>query len=160
VRSVKVGDRVLGLTSASAFAEQVVDDENRFLVLPPDFDLTIAAAFSVTHGTAHVGLDYRARLQPGESLLVLGAAGGTGLAAIEIGKRMGATVIAAAGTAEKLALCQARGADHAIDYSREDLRARVLDITAGRGVNVVFDPVGGTAARAALRCMAFGGRIL
>ncbi len=160
VTALTVGDRVLGLTSLGAFADEIVDDESRFMRLHDHFDLKTAAAFSISHGTAHMALAHRARVLAGETLLVLGAAGGAGLAAVEIGKKLGATVIAAAGRADKLALAQAKGADYVINYTTEDLRRRVLDLTAGQGADVVFDPVGGLAFTAALRSVAFEGRIV
>jgi NADPH2:quinone reductase len=123
-------------------------------------DFPSAAAFPVTYGTSHVALESRARLQPGEWLLVTGAAGGVGLTAVEIGKVMGARVIACAGSAEKLAIAQQYGADHLIDYSREDIRERVKAITGGRGADVIYDPVGGDAFDACLRSIAWGGRII
>lgn len=160
VAGFAVGDHVVGLTSSGGYAEELAAAADRFLKIPPAMDFTTAAAFSVTHGTAHIGLERRARLRPGEVLLVLGAAGGAGLAAVQIGKLMGAVVIAAAGGPEKLAVAAAHGADYLIDYSSEDIRARVLQITGGRGADVVYDPVGGAAFSAALRAIAFEGRIV
>jgi NADPH2:quinone reductase len=119
-----------------------------------------AAGFGVTYGTAYGALDWRARLRPGETLLVLGAAGGAGLAAVEVGKAMGARVIAAAGAPEKLEVARRHGADVTIDYAAEDLRQRLKEITEGRGVDVVFDPVGGDQFDAALRGTAWEGRLV
>jgi NADPH2:quinone reductase len=119
-----------------------------------------AAAFPVAYGTSHGALDWRAHLQPGEWLLVTGAAGGVGLTAVEIGKAMGAQVIACAGSAEKLAIAQQHGADYLVDYSKEDIRDRVKAITGGRGADVIYDPVGGDAFDASLRSIAWGGRII
>jgi NADPH:quinone reductase len=123
-------------------------------------DYAVAAGFPVAYGTSHGALDWRARLQPGETLLVHGAAGGVGLTAVEIGKAMGATVIATAGSAAKLAIAGHHGADHLIDYSREDIRERVKRLTEGRAVDVVYDPVGGDAFDASLRSIAWEGRIV
>jgi NADPH2:quinone reductase len=114
----------------------------------------------LAHGTSYHALKDRAQLRAGETLLVLGAAGGVGLAAVELGKLMGARVIAAASSAEKLALCRARGADATIDYATEDLKERAKELTGGRGIDVVYDPVGGAYSEPALRTMAWGGRFL
>ncbi len=160
VTAVKPGDRVTALTGLGAFAEEVVVEAARVLPIPANMDFPIAAGFPVAYGTSHGALDWRARLQPGEWLLVTGAAGGVGLTAVEIGKAMGARVIACAGSPEKLAIAQQHGAEHLIDYSKEDVRERVKAITGGRGVNVVYDPVGGDAFDAALRSIAWGGRII
>jgi NADPH2:quinone reductase len=114
----------------------------------------------VAYGTSHGAFAWRARLKPDEWLLVHGAAGGVGLTAVEVGKAMGAKVIAAAGGPEKLAVAREHGADHLIDYSREDIRERVKAITGGRGADVIYDPVGGDAFDASLRCIAWEGRII
>lgn len=160
VKRLKVGDRVLGLTSWGGYAEELVSEEHRFLVIPDDMDYVTAAGFSLTYGTSHLGLDYRARLKAGETLVVHGAGGGVGLTAVEVGKLMGARVIATAGAPEKLALARSRGADEVINYREEDIRERVLELTDGRGADVVYDPVGGDVFKASLRSMAFEGRIL
>jgi NADPH2:quinone reductase len=160
VNGLKAGDRVMALTGLGAYAEQAVVDAGKVLRVPDSMDFSSAAAFPVAYGTSHGALAWRARLQPEEWLLVTGAAGGVGLTAVEIGKAMGAKVIACAGGAEKLAVAQQHGADHLIDYSKEDIRERVKAITGGRGVNVVYDPVGGDAFDAALRSIAWGGRII
>jgi NADPH2:quinone reductase len=160
VKRLKVGDRVLGLTSWGGYAEELVSEEHRFLVIPDDMDYVTAAGFSLTYGTSHLGLDYRARLKAGETLVVHGAGGGVGLTAVEVGKLMGARVIATAGAPEKLALARSRGADEVINYREEDIRDRVLEMTDGRGADVVYDPVGGDVFKASLRSMAFEGRIL
>jgi len=160
VRGLKTGDRVMALTGTGAYAEEVVVDAPRVLPIPAKMDFCSAAAFPVTYGTSHVALESRARLQAGEWLLVTGAAGGVGLTAVEIGKVMGARVIACAGSAEKLAIAQQHGADHLIDYSREDIRERVKAITGGRGADVIYDPVGGDAFDAGLRSIAWGGRVI
>ncbi len=160
VSHLKAGDRVMALTGLGAFAEEVVIDAARALPIPGSMDFASGAAFPVAYGTSHGALEWRARLQPGEWLLVLGAAGGVGLTAVEIGKAMGAKVIACAGSAEKLKIAQEHGADHLIDYSKEDIRERVKAITSGRGVNVVYDPVGGDAFDASLRSIAWGARVV
>ena len=128
--------------------------------MPKGMDFITASAFVLTYGTSHYALKDRAQLKPGETLLVLGAAGGVGLAAVEIGKVMGARVIAAASSDEKLEVCKQHGADEVINYSSEDLRERVKELTRGEGVDVVYDPVGGNYSEAALRGMAWGGRFL
>jgi NADPH2:quinone reductase len=128
--------------------------------MPDAMDFATGAALTLSYGTVHHALFDRAGLTRGETLLVLGAAGGVGLNAVELGHQAGATVIAAAGGPEKLALCQRYGADHGIDYRTEDLRARVKDITGGRGVNVVFDAVGGEMTGQALRCVDWDARLL
>lgn len=160
VRVFRPGDPVLGLTSSGGFAEEVVDVESRFMAIPHDMDFVTAAAFSVSHGTAHVGLARRARLRAGETLVVHGAGGGAGLAAVEVGKILGATVIATAGSEDKLALARSKGADHVINYGTESLRDRILALTGGRGADVIYDPVGGAVFRDSLRALAFEGRIV
>jgi NADPH2:quinone reductase len=135
-------------------------DEHRLMRVPEGVDLAEAAAFVTTYGTSYHGLKERAALQPGETLLVLGAAGGVGLAAVELGKMMGAHVIAAASSPEKLALCREYGATDLIDYSREDLKERIKQITGGKGVDVIYDPLGGRYSEPALRGIAWKGRFL
>jgi NADPH:quinone reductase len=160
VSSLKVGDRVMALTGTGAYAEEVVIDANRVYKIPDKMDFVSAAGFPVTYGTSHGAFDWRAHLKAGEWLLVFGAAGGVGLTAVEIGKAMGAKVIACANGPEKLAIAQEHGADHLIDYSKEDIRERVKAITGGRGADVVYDPVGGDAFDASLRSIAWGGRLI
>src|SRR5215471_12831086 len=160
VNGFKAGDRVMAMSELGCYAEEVVAAADRVFPIPEKMDFASAAGFPIVYGTSHVALGYRARLQPGEWLLVLGAAGGVGLTAVEIGKAMGARVIACAGGAEKLAVAKDRGADHLIDYSREDIRTRVKEITGGHGADVVYDPVGGDAFDASLRSIAWGGRII
>ena len=159
-RRLKVGDRVLAAVGAGGFAELAVAQERDAFVLPDAMDFVTAAGFTVTYGTAHGGLVWRARMQPGETLVVHGAAGGVGLAAVEVGKAMGARVIATAGGAEKLAVAKEHGADALIDYRNEDLRERLKALTEGRGADVYFDPVGGSAFEASLRAIAWEGRIV
>jgi NADPH:quinone reductase len=160
VRGFAVGDRVMALTGTGAYAEEVVVDAGRVYKIPATMNFATAAGFPVTYGTSHGAFDWRARLKQGEWLLVHGAAGGVGLTAVEIGKVMGATVIACAGGPEKLEIARQHGADHLIDYSREDIRERVKAITGGRGADVVYDPVGGDAFEASLRSVAWSGRII
>jgi len=160
VTGLAAGDRVMAALDRGGFAEEVVAEARDVVVLPPGLSFELAAGFAVAYGTAYGALAWRARLGAGETLLVLGAAGGAGAAAVEIGKAMGARVIAAASGPEKLAAAVARGADHTIDYRREDLRERALALTEGRGVDVVFDPVGGEAFDAALRAIAWEGRLV
>ncbi len=160
VTAFRAGDRVIAATTFGGYAEEVVADASRTLAIPDGMDFESAAAFVLTYGTSHHALKDRAQLRAGETLLVLGAAGGVGLAAVELGKLMGARVIAAASSAEKLAVCRAHGADETIDYAAEDLRVRLRELTDGRGVDVVYDPVGGGFSEPALRSMAWNGRFL
>jgi NADPH:quinone reductase len=160
VTRCKVGERVLAVVNFGGFAEEVVAAESDVYPLPDAVDEVTAAAFPIAYGTSHLGLKYKAALSPGDVLLVHGAAGGVGLTAVEVAKRLGATVIATAGGADKLAVAAEYGALHLIDYHTEDIRERVKEITHGRGADVVYDPVGGTAFEASLRCTAEGGRIL
>src|SRR5436305_11533974 len=160
IDSVKVGDRVIAFIGWGGFAGEVLTDTTRLIPIPADMDFITAAAFVLTYGTSHYALKDRAQLKPGETLLVLGAAGGVGLAAVEIGKVMGARVIAAASTDGKLEVCKEQGADEVINYVNEDLKARVKELTGGDGVDVIYDPVGGDYSEAALRGIAWGGRHL
>lgn len=160
VTRCKPGDKVMAHVGLGAFAEEVVTPEARVYVRPKRMDDIAAAGFPIVYGTSHMGLTDRARLAKGEVLVVHGAAGGVGLTAVEIGKRLGATVIATAGGQDKLAIAEAHGADHAIDYKTEDIRERVKALTNGRGADVVFDPVGGAAFEASLRATAPDGRIV
>ena len=153
------GTRVIVVLDHGAFAEEVVCPAALAFPIPDGMDFDVAAAFPVAYGTAHAALDLRAHLRPGERLLVLGAAGGVGLAAVEIGKAMGATVIAAARGADKLALARAHGADHVVDYEAENLRVAVRKATGG-SVDVVFDPVGGELFDVALRLLDWEGRLV
>lgn len=155
-----VGDRAIAAATWGGYAEQVAASAERMVRMPEGLDFRTAAAFMLTYGTSHHALKDRARLAPGETVLVLGAAGGVGLAAVELAKAMGARVIAAASSEDKLAVCRAHGADDTIDYVREDLRERLKTLTDGRGVDVVYDPVGGDLAEPALRSMAWNGRYL
>ena len=157
VSHVKPGDRVMAILSYGGYAEETVAPAAAVIPLPPTMDFVTAAGFAVAYGTSHLALTHRAHLQPGENLLVHGAGGGVGLTAVEIGKHLGATVIATAGSADKLQVAAEHGADHLIDYSKEDIRERVLALG---GADVVYDPVGGDAFDASLRCINWEGRIL
>ena len=154
------GDRVIAFTTYGAFAEEVKTEANRLLPLPEGMDFVTGAAFLLTYGTSEHALADRGELKKGETLLVLGAAGGVGLAAIEIAKALGARVIACASSEEKLAVCREHGADATINYAAEDLRERVKALTDGRGVNVVYDAVGGPYSEPAFRSLAWRGRLL
>ncbi len=160
VKNHKVGDEVFGLVSHGGFAEEVIVPANSCFPKPPTLDYDVAASFMMAYGTSYYALKNRAKLKPGETLLVLGASGGVGLAAVELGKLMGAKVIAAASTADKLALCKEYGADEVINYREEDLKKRVKELTGGKGADVVYDPVGGDFSEAALRATAWEGRFL
>jgi NADPH:quinone reductase len=156
----KVGDRVMALTGWGAFAEQVAVPFYNVMPIPEHMDFATAAAFGMTYGTSMHALKQRGQLQPGETLLVLGASGGVGLAAVEIGKAMGARVIAAASSAEKLAVAKAAGADELIDYSQASLKEEIKRLTGGQGVDVIYDPVGGELFDQAVRGLAWQGRLL
>lgn len=160
VEGVTVGDRVIAFTGWGGFAEETLVDAERLIPMPASIDFPTASAFVMTYGTSHHALKDRAHLKTGENLLVLGAAGGVGLAAIEIGKVLGAHVIAAASTNEKLEVCRQHGADELINYRTSDLKQQVKTLTGGNGVDVVYDPVGGDFSEAALRGMAWDGRFL
>jgi len=158
--ALKVGDRVMALTGWGAFAEQVAVPFYNVLPIPASMDFTTAAAFGMTYGTSMHALRQRGQLQAGETLLVLGASGGVGLAAVEIGKAMGARVIAAASSAEKLAVAKAAGADELVDYTQASLREEIKRLTGGQGVDVIYDPVGGELFEQAVRGLAWNGRLL
>ena len=160
VTRVKRGDAVMAYTPHGAFAEEAVIDAARALAIPDGMDYATASTLLVTYGTVEHALQDRAALRPGETLLVLGAAGGIGIAATEIGKALGARVIACASSDEKLAICRERGADATINYATTDLRDQIKQITGGAGVNVVCDPVGGPYTEPALRSTAWRGRLL
>ena len=160
VTRLKRGDRVIAFNTWGGFAEEIAVDAERTILTPPGMDFIPASAFVLTYGTSYHALKDRADLKAGETLLVLGAAGGVGLAAIQLGRTMGAKVIAAASNDAKLQICRQNGADEVINYGTEDLRARIKAITAGKGVDVVFDPVGGPYSEPALRDMAWRGRFL
>ena len=159
VKHLKVGDAVVSACGRT-MAERVAAPAMLVIPAPRNLPLESAAGICITYFTTMHALKQRAALQPGETLLVLGAAGGVGTTAVELGRQMGATVIAAASSKEKLELAKSLGAEHLIDYSTEDLKDRVKEITRGKGVDVVYDPVGGALAEAALRSMAWKGRYL
>ena len=161
VTEVKVGDRIVaGLTRNGGYAEQAVVRASAARVLPDDVGFAESTALPYSYGTSLYGLKYRGELQPGETLLVTGAGGNVGMSAVEIGKLLGARVIAAASTEEKLDVCRARGADETINYANESLKDRAKELTGGNGVDVVYDCVGGAYAEQALRATAWGGRFL
>lgn len=160
VKHVKPGDRVVALCGWGGFAEQVAVKASRVFPMPGGMDFITGATTLYTYGTSYHALKDRGSLKPGETVLVLGAGGGVGLAAVELAKIMGATVIAAASSLDKLNACAEKGADHLINYSDEDLRARIKEITLDQGVDIVYDPVGGPIATEALRSMAWKGRYL
>jgi len=157
---VAVGDRVIVKMRYGAYADEAVVTPSQLVPLPSSFDYAEGATFLAAHGTAYHALIDRGQLRPGEVLLVHGAGGGVGLAAVEIGKFLGATVIAAASSEDKLAVAQARGADRLVLYGREPFRDAVKRLTDGRGADVVFDPVGGEIFENSLRCIAWGARVL
>jgi NADPH:quinone reductase len=158
--SVKVGDKVIVKMRHGAFSDEAVAAPSQLTPLPSTFDYAEGATFLAAHGTAYHALIDRGQLRPGEVLLVHGAGGGVGLAAVEIGKLLGAVVIAAASSEEKLAIAKARGADHLVLYAREPFRDAVKRITDGNGADVVFDPVGGEVFENSMRCINWGARLL
>lgn len=163
VKRLAIGDKVVGIATFGAYAQEVLVEATHVIPLPKDIsdeDLELAGSFVLTYGTSLHALKDRAQAREGETLLVLGAGGGVGLAAVEIGKLLGMRVIAAASTNEKLQAARERGADETINYADEDLRDRIKALTEGRGVDVVYDPVGGNFTELALRSVAWGGRYL
>ncbi len=160
VTHLKTGDRVMAFCGLGGYAEKVACDAANTLPIPEPIPDTQAAALITAHATAHHALKQRAQLQPGETLLVTGAAGGTGLAAVQIGKAMGATVIAACSSAEKLATARDNGADSSINYSTQDLKSEIKNITDGKGVDVVYETVGGDIFDTCSRCVGWNGRLL
>lgn len=160
VEGRRQGERVMALLDQGGFADYALARAEDLHPLPAEVEDATAAALGITYGTAHGSLAWRAGLGAGETLVVHGAAGGTGLACVEVGKALGARVIATAGGPEKLAIAAAHGADLTIDYRREDLRARIKELTDGRGADVILDPVGGAVFEASLRALAFEGRLV
>lgn len=160
VKHYKVGDRVFGAIQTGGFAEETVANAKMVFPIPPGMDYIIGSSFMMAYGTSYHALKQRARIKEGETLVVLGASGGVGLAAVELGKLMGAKVIACASTDEKLALCKKYGADETINYTQEDLKKRIKELTDGSGADVVYDAVGGDNAEKALRALAWKGRFL
>jgi len=160
VTGVKPGDRVMALTGIGAMAERAVADASSVEVIPDSMDFNTAAALGLAYGTSYHALKQRAWLQPGENLLVLGASGGVGLAAVEIGKAFGARVIAGASTDQKLEIAKRHGADVLVNYSQGSLKDKVKELTDGNGADVIFDPVGGDLFDQSTRCVNWKGRIL
>lgn len=156
----KVGDKVISMGAAGAFCERIVANEFGVFPMPEGLSFEQAAGVSITYFTSYYALKQRANIKEGETLLVLGAAGGVGTTAVELGKLMGAKVIAAASSDEKLELCKKLGADEVINYSEDSLKDKVKELTGGKGVDVVYDPVGGDFAEPAVRSMAWNGRYL
>ena len=160
VAGFSIGDKVIAFTPIGAFAQQALVPVHALMPMPPGMDFDTAAAITLTYGTSHHAVVDRAGLKAGETMLVLGAAGGVGLAAIDIGKALGARVIAAASSDEKLAVCREHGADATINYSTEDLREAIKVATDGKGPDVIYDPVGGEYAEPAFRSIGWRGRYL
>lgn len=160
VQGVKQGDRVIAATMLGGFAEKVPVPASQIVPMPDSMSFEEGAALTTIYGTSYHALKDRARLKEGETILVLGAAGGVGIATVQLAKAMGARVIAAASSAEKLAFCRENGADEVINYAEEDLKARTKELTGGKGVDVVYDPVGGDYSEAALRASGWDARYL
>ena len=160
VTTFKAGDKVIAFTPTGGFGQQLLAPVPALIPMPPGMDFDTAAAITLTYGTSYHAIVDRAKLENGENMLILGAAGGVGLAAIEIGKALGARIIACASTDEKLEVCRQHGADVLINYSKEDLREAVKAATGGKGPDVIYDPVGGEYAEPAFRSIAWGGRYL
>ena len=160
VTRFKPGDRVMALLGYGGFAEQALAREADCFHVPDNMSDDIAASFLIGYVSSHVAIRWQGKLEAGETLLVLGASGGVGLTAVEIGKALGATVIAAASSTQKLEITRQHGADELINYKRDSLKARVAEITNGAGANVCYDPVGGDLFDEALSSLAWGGRIL
>ena len=160
VTHLKPGQRVIALTPSGGMAEEACAAATSIIPIPDEMDYPTAAGFMLTYGTSYHALKQRAQIQPGETILVLGAAGGVGLAAVELAHLMGATVIAAASTDDKLELAKKYGATHLVNYSEDNLKESVMALTKGRGVDVIYDPVGGELFDQCMRCMAWNGRLL
>ncbi|MFD1218239.1 NADPH:quinone oxidoreductase family protein [Microbulbifer celer] len=160
VRGFNIGDRVIAMPGLAAFAEQVNVDHKLLMPMPEQLDFVQAAGFCITYATSYYAFKQRAQLKEGETLVVLGAAGGVGVTAIQLGKIMGARVIACASSDEKLGFCREIGADEVINYSTENLKDRIRELTDGKGADVIYDPVGGDFTEAAYRSIAWGGRYL
>jgi NADPH:quinone reductase len=160
VKHLKVGDKVFSLTGHGGFAEKVLGDANKTFPMPPDMDFVTAASTMYTYGTSYHALKDRAKIKAGETILIMGAAGGVGLAAVQLAKILGAKVIAAASTPEKLAICKELGADEVINYETENIKDRIKELTNGIGVDVVYDAVGDRFAEPAIRSLAWKGRYL
>jgi len=160
VTNARVGDRVISMVGWGGYADELVADAHTIMPIPDGMDYVTGAGFTMVYGTSYYALKQRADIRPGETLLVLGAAGGVGLSAVELGKLMGARVIAAASSDSKLELCRQYGADEVINYSRESIKDRTKELTGGAGADVIYDAVGGDAFDQAMRCIAWKGRLL
>ncbi|TFW20038.1 NADPH:quinone oxidoreductase family protein [Duganella callida] len=160
VTTCRPGDKVIAFTATGGFGQQLLAPAQSLIPIPPGMEFDIAAAITLTYGTSYHAIVDRAALKTGETMLILGAAGGVGLAAIEIGKALGARIIAAASSDDKLEVCRRHGADVLINYSEEDLRTAIKAATGGRGPDVIYDPVGGAYTEAAFRSISWGGRHL
>jgi NADPH:quinone reductase len=160
VNGIEVGDRVFAFIRSGGFSEEVSVPADKIFHIPENMEFKTASAFIMTYGTSYYALKHRAKLESGETLLVLGAAGGVGLAAVELGKIMGAQVIASASTDDKLMVCKKSGSDELINYSTQNFRSIISKITNGKGVDVVCDPVGGEITEKALRCTGWNGRYM
>jgi NADPH2:quinone reductase len=160
VTHVKAGDRVLANTGTGSFAQEMIAPAGKVVLMPEGMSFETAAAFTLTYGTSWHAIKDRAAIRPGETMLVLGAAGGVGISAIEIGKALGARVIAAASSDDKLKVCREHGADETINYETEDLREGIKRTTGGKGPDVIYDPVGGKYAEPAFRSIGWRGRYL
>jgi len=160
IKWFKPGDRAMAVLDHGGFAEQVLAHHSRIMQIPDGMSYEAAAASPIVYGTSHVALTRRTNLAPGETLLVHGAAGGAGLAAVEVGKALGASVIAVASTPEKRKIVAEYGADHVLDPAADVIHERVMELTGGKGANVIYDPVGGEAFSSSLRCAAFEARIV
>ncbi|MGB2342402.1 MAG: NADPH:quinone oxidoreductase family protein [Flavobacteriaceae bacterium] len=160
VKHLKVGDEVFGFVSKGGFAEEVLAPARNIFPKPPKMDYATGASFLMAYGTSYYALKNRAKLKAGETLVVLGASGGVGLAAVELGKHMGARVIACASTDEKVDFCKSHGADEGINYTKEDLKIRIKELTDGKGADVIYDPIGDRFSEPALRSIAWEGRFL
>ena len=160
VTHLKMGDEVFGFVAHGGLAEEVIVPANACFPKPSQMDYPVAASFMMAYGTSYHALKDRAKLMEGETLLVMGASGGVGLAAVELGKLMGAKVIAAASTKEKLELCKEYGADELINYTEQDLKSVLKELTNGKGIDVIYDPVGGDFSEQAFRGIAWNGRFL
>jgi len=160
VKQFKPGDQVFGMVAYGGFAEEIILPIKSCFPMPPGMDFTVAASFMMAYGTSYHALKDRARLKEGETLVVLGAAGGVGLTAVELGHNMGAKVIACASTDEKIELCKHYGATEGINYTNENLKERIKELTGGKGADVIYDPVGGDYSEQALRAMNWKGRFL
>lgn len=160
VTQFRVGDRVAGLADYGAYASHIVLPTERLFPMPAEMSFDVAAAMGIVYQTSYFALKYRADLQPGETLLVHAAAGGVGIAAVQIGRALGATVIGTAGSEDKLTLAREQGAQHALSYRDDSWKDAVLELTGGRGADVIYDPVGGDIFDLSTKCVAFSGRIL